>query len=95
MGNFLEDEARRVHIENSMANGVRIIRFDELSRLQGALSSAADALMRARPTERVASALGELSDAGCLIASVALTGERVPPAELAQQLEAQTHQVPY
>lgn len=95
MGNFLEDRARDAHIENSMSDGVRIIRCDELTRIQGALSSATDALMRAKPTERVSSALGELSDAGCLIGSIALTDERVPPDGLAQQLEAQTHPVPY
>ena len=95
MGNFLEEQARQAHIEKAACEGVRIIRCDELTRLQCALNSATDALMRAKPTERVAVALAEVSDAGCLIGTIALTDDRKPPAELAEQLEAQTHLVPY
>lgn len=95
MGNFLEERARQTHIEKAACEGVRIVRCDELTRIQCALNSATDALMRAKPTERVAAALSELSDAGCLIGSIALTDDRKPPAELAQQLEKQTHLIPY
>ena len=95
MGNFLEDRARDAHIENSAWQGVRVVRCDELTRIQGALGSATDALTRAKPTERVTQALSDVREANRLICDIALTGERVPPAELAAQLEAQTHQVPY
>lgn len=95
MGNFLEEQARAAHIENAACEGVRIVRCDELTRLQCALNSATDALMRAKPTERVAAALDEVREANHLLCSIALTDERKPPAELAQQLEKQTHLVPY
>lgn len=90
MGNFLEERARAIHIENAACEGVRIIRCDELTRIQCALSSATDALTRAKPTERVAAALCELSEAGCLIGGIALTNDRKPPAEFAERLETQT-----
>lgn len=90
MGNFLEERARQSHVDNAACEGVRIVRCDELTRIQFALSSATDALMRAKPTERVAQALDELSEAGCLIGGIALTDDRKPPAEFAQRLETLT-----
>lgn len=95
MGNFLEERARDAHIENSAWQGVRIVRCDELSRIQGALGSATDALTRAKPTERVSQALADVREANRLLCGIALTDERKPPDDLMQQLEAQTHQVPY
>ena len=95
MGNFLEDRARDAHIENSAWQGVRVVRCDELTRIQGALGSATDALTRAKPTERVAAALAEVREANHLLCDIALTDERKPPDEFADQLEAQTHLVPY
>lgn len=90
MGNFQEERARATHIEKAACEGVRIVRCDELTRIQCALSSATDALTRAKPTERVAQALDELNEAGCMIGGIALTDDRKPPAELAEQLEKQT-----
>ena len=71
------------------------MRCDELTRIQGALGSATDALMRAKPTERVAAALAEVREANHLLCDIALTDERKPPNELAQQLEARTCFVAY
>ena len=93
MGNFLEERARQTHSELAACEGVRIVRCDELARIQFALSTATDALMCAKPTERVAQALDELSEAGCLIGGIALTDDRKPPVELAPHLENQTRVV--
>ena len=90
MGNFLEERARQTHVENAACEGVRVVRCDELTRIQFALSCATDALTRAKPTERVAQALDELSEAGCLIGGIALTDDRRPPAEFAERLETLT-----
>ena len=90
MGNFMEERARQTHSELAACEGGRIVRCDELTRIQFALSSATDALMRAKPTERVAQALDELSEAGCLIGGIALTNDRRPPAEFAERLETLT-----
>ena len=90
MANFLEDRAREVDCLEQALEGVRIIRADELARVQCALSTATDALMKGKSSERTARALCELSQAACLIGGIALTNDRRPPAEFAQRLETLT-----
>ena len=93
MGNFIENRARETQIAESAMDGVRIIRADELTRIQIALGTATDALMRAKSSERTAQALCEINEVQCLIGGIALTNDRRPPIEFAAHLETQTRVV--
>ena len=90
MANFLEERAGEIDVLESALEGVRIIRADELARVQRALSTATDALIKGKSSERTARALYELSEAACLIGGIALTNDRRPPVEFAERLETQT-----
>lgn len=93
MANFLESRAREAQIADSAMEGVRIIRSDELTRIQCALSTATDALIKGKSSERSAQALCEISEAQCLIGGTSFTPDRRPPTVLAARLETLTRVV--
>ena len=90
MANFQEERAQQIGVAQSAMEGVRIIRADELTRIQCALGTATDALIKGKSSERTAQALYEISQVQCLIGGIALTDDRRPPIEFAERLETQT-----